>query len=171
MAVATQVSVEEYLSTVYEPDCDYVDGELVERNVGEYEHSRLQWALGQWFGSLESSRGVRVIPELRVQVAPTRFRVPDVCVTLGKPGERILTRPPFLCIEVLSPEDRMSRMMERIADYLKFGVPNIWIIDPATHKGYSATDRGLLEARDGFLRTASPDFALSLEELFLAAEE
>src|SRR6266545_6293050 len=65
------VSVEEYLSTVYEPDCDYVDGELVERNVGEYEHSRLQWALGQWFGSLESSQGVRVIPELRVQVAPT----------------------------------------------------------------------------------------------------
>jgi Uma2 family endonuclease len=156
---------------VYEPDCDYVDGELVERNVGEYEHSAIQEALLAWFRQFRKTLGIRALPELRVRIAARRFWVPDICVTIGNPGERILSKPPLLCIEILSPEDRMSRIMERIGDYRSFGVPNIWIIDPATHKGYSATDCGLLEARDGFLRTASPDFALSLEELFLAAEE
>jgi len=31
---ATQVSLEEYLHTSYEPDMEYVDGVLVGRNVG-----------------------------------------------------------------------------------------------------------------------------------------
>jgi hypothetical protein len=32
------VSVEEYVNTSDDPDCNYVDGELVERNAGEFEH-------------------------------------------------------------------------------------------------------------------------------------
>jgi hypothetical protein len=31
---ATLVPVEEYLSTNYDPDCEYVDGQIVERNLG-----------------------------------------------------------------------------------------------------------------------------------------
>jgi len=42
MATGTLVSVEEYLNTSYSPDCDYVDGEVLERNLGEREHSELQ---------------------------------------------------------------------------------------------------------------------------------
>ena len=33
--------MEEYLATSYRPDCDYVDGEIEERNLGEKEHSIL----------------------------------------------------------------------------------------------------------------------------------
>jgi len=40
------VSVEEYLNTSYRPDCDYLEGELLERNVGEWDHSRLQGLAG-----------------------------------------------------------------------------------------------------------------------------
>jgi hypothetical protein len=42
MAVATRVSLEEYLNTEYEPDCDYVDGVLEQRNVGKKRHARTQ---------------------------------------------------------------------------------------------------------------------------------
>ena len=35
MPVAVPVSLQEYLETSYRPDCDYLDGELLERNVGE----------------------------------------------------------------------------------------------------------------------------------------
>jgi hypothetical protein len=42
MPSRTLVSVEEYLHTSYDPDCDYVDGEIVERNVGELDHSDSQ---------------------------------------------------------------------------------------------------------------------------------
>jgi len=47
MSTATAVSLSEYLNTSYRPDCDYLDGELLERNGGERDHSRLQglWAI------------------------------------------------------------------------------------------------------------------------------
>jgi len=69
-----------------------------------------------------------------VQVSQTRFRVPDVCVALGEAPGQIFRVPPFLCIEILSPEDRVSRVNERMADYLNFGVPYVWLLDPKPEK-------------------------------------
>ena len=158
------------IRTSYEPDRDYVEGELIDRNVGEYDHGRIQGTLYRWFAEREQALGIRPVTGLRVQVAPRRFRVPDVCVTLGKPNERFLTKPPFLCVEILSEEDRMSRMMEKIADYLKFGVPYVWVIDPAARKGYVAENDTLRDAPDGILTTSSPDLALAVEELLRQAE-
>jgi hypothetical protein len=42
MATSTAVPVEEYLRKTYDPDMEYVDGQLVERHVGEHFQSRLQ---------------------------------------------------------------------------------------------------------------------------------
>jgi hypothetical protein len=36
------ITIGEYLSTSYKPDLEYVDGELLERNVAEWDHSWLQ---------------------------------------------------------------------------------------------------------------------------------
>jgi Uma2 family endonuclease len=90
--------------------------------------------------------GLLAVPKLRVQVKPARFRVPDISVVRGDPGEQILTRPPFLCIEILSPKDAMSSMQERIDDYLSFGVENIWIIDPRRKKAFWVDADGIHEA-------------------------
>src|SRR5579863_3232843 len=102
MAARTLISVEEYLATSYRPDCDYVDGEVVERNLGEWDHSSLQGAILVYLSNRYRKDGFIAVPEQRVQVKPTRFRIPDVCVVLAEPGEQILRKPPFLCIEVLS---------------------------------------------------------------------
>ena len=104
------ISVEEYLATSYRPDCDYVDGRIEERNLGEFDHGSLQTAIAIYFGTRQKQLGITVVVEQRVQVSPTRFRIPDVCVVLGKTNEQIFRTPPFLCIEVLSPEDRLSRV-------------------------------------------------------------
>ena len=45
MAAGKLIFVEEYLKTTYRPDCDYIDGEVLERNVGEFKHGRLQGML------------------------------------------------------------------------------------------------------------------------------
>jgi hypothetical protein len=45
MLAGTTILVEEYLHTAYRPDCEYVDGEVLERNVGEYPHSKVQGLL------------------------------------------------------------------------------------------------------------------------------
>jgi Uma2 family endonuclease len=166
MAARTLISVEEYLSTSYRPDCDYVDGEVVERNVGEKDHSSLQ---GDVYAYLLRYRKQGIIPylELRVQVKSTRFRIPDICVTVGDPGEQILTKPPILCIEILSPEDRMKRVQERIDDYLQMGIPIVWVLDPETKRAYTATAAdGLREVKTGVLRTETPVLELPLSEIF-----
>ncbi|HUI79300.1 MAG TPA: Uma2 family endonuclease [Bryobacteraceae bacterium] len=166
-AARTLVSVEEYLHTDYEPDCDYVDGLLVERNVGEKDHGKVQKKLLLYLEQRSKEWDIFVIQEQRIQVSATRYRVPDVCVTLGpEPDEQILTKPPFLCIEVLSPEDRMTRMQQRIADYLKFGVSYVWVIDPQPREAWIYTADTMREVQDGVLRTANPELLVPLTEVF-----
>lgn len=166
MGARTLVSVEEYLSTVYEPECDYVDGELVDRHGGEKTHSKVQARLVVLFSNQKADLGIHVFPELRIRVAPKRFRVPDVCVVLGEePAEEVLTAPPFLCIEVLSPEDEPSRFQQKVADYLAFGVPNVWVIDPWERCAFLYTHSGMRQA-DEFLETQPPKLEIRLADLF-----
>ena len=166
MSTRTVVPVEEYLSTDYEPDCDYVDGELIDRNVGEKNRSKVQGWFVAFFYNKRAALGLHVFPELRMRLGPQKYRVPDVCVVLGpEPDEDILTAPPFLCIEILSPEDRASRMQHKLADYVAFGVPNIWVIDPRTRRAYVYTKSGMREAQD-VLETENPKISIALHEIF-----
>lgn len=80
MGAASLISVAEYLTTSYDPDREYVDGRIVERNLGEKTHCIIQRYLILFFGIRSSELGVKVYPEQRVQVSPARFRIPDVTV-------------------------------------------------------------------------------------------
>jgi Uma2 family endonuclease len=165
-AVSSLVSIDEYLHTAYRPDCDYVDGVLVGRNVGEKAHQKAQKRLLFYLDARSTVWKIFVMQEWRVQVSPTRYRVPDVCVVLGaEPDEDILTQPPFLCIEILSPEDRISRMQERIDDYFRFGVRYVWLIDPRTRRAWIYTPGAIQEVRDGILRTENPELTVPLSEV------
>ena len=96
MGTFALVPVEEYLATSYDPDCDYVDGELEDRNVGEKDHSKWQMALSSYMHVRRKQWGVSVFVEQRLRVSATRYRVPDICVTLGEPEEQVFAGPPFL---------------------------------------------------------------------------
>jgi Uma2 family endonuclease len=162
----TAVSLSEYLNTSYRPDCDYLEGELLERNVGEWDHSRLQMLLSRYLSNRENQWGILVVPEQRVQVKARRFRVPDITVVKGpRLAGGIVTEPPFLCVEILSPDDRIAEMQERIDDYLAFGVRYVWLINPRTRHAYIHTAEGIREVRDGILTTANPDISVTLSEL------
>ena len=137
MATGTLISVEEYLRSSYSPDCDYVDGEVQERNLGEFDHTTLQHYLQFLFETNAALWQIVVRPELRLQVSAQRFRVPDVMVLRREQRlEQIIRHAPLLCIEILSPEDRFGRVEERIVDYLKMGVATVWVIDPVSRQGY-----------------------------------
>jgi Uma2 family endonuclease len=167
MASRTLISVEEYLRTSYRPDCDYVDGEVLERNMGEKSHAKLQKAILLFLSAREKELGIWVIQEQRVQVSARRFRIPDVCVTLGEPNEEILRQPPFICIEVFSPEDRWPRIQQRIDDYLSIGVPYVWVLDPATKSAYSTIPaERTQQVTVGVLKTLNPSVELPLSEIF-----
>ena len=167
-AQETLISVEEYLNTSYEgADREYVDGRILERNLGEKDHSRPQRKLIQFFGPLESTLRTFAFPEQRIQVKNTRFRVPDVCVYIGAaPDEQVFRRPPFLAIEILSKDDRASDLQEKLDDYQSFGAPFVWVIDPRTRRGYTYSLEDGFEARQLGLRTKNPDIELPVERLF-----
>jgi hypothetical protein len=97
MATNVLVPVSEYLSTSYSPDCDYVDGDVQKRNLGETDHSELQGQILELLRTQTNKTYFRTNPEVRVQVAPTRFRVPDVCLRrVSAPKEQIIRTPPLL---------------------------------------------------------------------------
>src|SRR5580692_9127860 len=130
MGATTSIPASEYLASLYEPDVDFVEGELEERNVGEKDHAKLQlrvvrlFDLTKWFATIET----------RLRISPTRYRVPDVCVYEIEPEEQVFQTAPWIVVEILSPEDRMSRMQQKIEDYHGIGCPNIWIPDPWRRK-------------------------------------
>jgi Uma2 family endonuclease len=135
-----QTSLAEYLRTSYHPDCDYVDGEVQERNLGEFDHGAVQAFLASWFFQHRQEWQLHVVPELRIRVSATRVRIGDVClVSRAQPIEQVPTKPPLAVIEILSPEDRISRYNERLADYRRMGIPNVWVIDPANRVGYDCS--------------------------------
>ena len=105
MATALQIPLSEYLATSYRPDREYVDGEVRERNVGKYEHARLQALLAAWFAAHEKSWGIQVVTEQRVQVTPTRVRIPDVAVLPPLPQPDVIAEPPVLVMPKISPEE------------------------------------------------------------------
>ena len=175
VAVAAWVPAEEYLSTDYSPDCDYVDGALEDRNVGEKDHSKVQMAIAAWLhlfenalraGARRKELGIHVFPEQRIRITSTRYRVPDICVTIGEPDEQVFTAAPFLCIEILSPEDRMSKVLVKIADYLGIGVAYVWLIDPRKQKATVYTATEALAVEDGMLCTQNPEIVVPFSETF-----
>jgi Uma2 family endonuclease len=170
MASATVISLEEYLRTIYDPDREYVDGEALERNMGESDHAGLQGLLIAWLFAKRTELNIYVFPELRIQVAPGRYRIPDVTVTTQRVRGRVLNEPPLLCIEILSPEDRAARIEDKIDDYLQFGAAHVWIIDPKKSRAWSYNAEGKRDAAT-VLTTSEPRIELRVDELFAELDQ
>ena len=160
-------TVREYLGTSWSPDREFVDGRIEERNLGERDHSIVQRFLTVLFAIKRAEWGVEVFPELRTQTDPSNFRVPDVLVVrAGESFERYITRPPLIAIEILSPEDRLTAMQAKAAEYRRFGVENVWIVDPEPRIAYRCTSSGLEEVQTGELTVNDTQIRVVLSELF-----
>jgi Uma2 family endonuclease len=158
MTTTTQIPIDVYLRSSYEPDAEYVDGGIEERPMGENDHSAWQDAICFWFRQHAREWNVRVRPELRIQVAATRFRVPDVTVLhRDQPTEQIITHPPLAVFEVLSPEDSLQRLKRKLEDYRTMGIPEIWVIDPQDGT-YSRYEERQLLRKDSFSLAAQGIF-------------
>ncbi len=166
------LTVEQYLHTSFHPDVDFVDGEIEERNLGEFDHGRLQGLLFAWFQSRERAFGVVGVLEQRIRVAGTRVRICDVTLLRrSAPREAVTTTPPLICIEVLSPEERLSRAEIVLRDYLGMGVENIWLIDPIRRVAYVFDQHGLQQATNNILRVEGTEIVLEVDILFEDLDE
>jgi Uma2 family endonuclease len=148
-AQTTRVPLEVYLNTSWEPDAEYVDGVIEERPMGQYDHSSWQHAIELWFAQNAKRWGIRVRPELRVQVSPTNCRVPDVTILdRHLPVEQIITHPPIAVIEILSPEDSLSRMLTKLREYEQMGIQTILVLNPGGEDHYRFSAFGLTPLKE-----------------------
>ena len=147
MATSTQISMMQYMRTSYRPDREYIDGELVERNVGKWEHARVQAVLAAWFVEREKLWGIQVATEWRTQVSATRVRIPDLVLVKQGPQSDVLSDPPILLVEILAPNDSYADIQRRADDYRRMGARTLWIIDPQTRTGKVCMDCTWTETR------------------------
>ena len=132
--------------------------------MGEREHGELQ---GRVFILLKRTRKLFPFIETRMQVSKTKFRVPDICAYSQQPNESVFTQPPLLCIEILSPDDRMSRIRQVVADYIAMGVQLVWILDPLEKRTYVADPEGFRETFGPLkIEWPSDSVLLTREEVF-----
>ena len=162
------MDVEEYLATAFDgPDCEYLDGEVVERNMGELPHGDIQGTLVHILKNMRSRLGIRVVPEIRIQIEPRRYRVADIAVWRGDDiGTRIPTVPPFLAIEILSPEDRMVRVLPKVQEYLSIGVEYVWLVDPQEKAALTFSQQDPRGSATEMLRTENPAIEIPLADAF-----
>lgn len=166
MSTIVLVSEEEYLSTAYEPDCEYEDGVLIERHVGKKRHSRLQALIVIYFGRREELWDIETFTEQRHRIRKGKYMLPDICVVRRpSPDEEIFSSPPLIWIEILSPADSPIRVSQKVRQLLEFGAKNIWVIDPKTLEAEIHTPQGSRTIKDGILRVDGTPIEVPLHGL------
>ncbi len=159
----TLIPLSEYLGHSFRPDCDYVDGELQERNLGEQDHSDLQTRFVELFGARECKKYFRANTELRVQVEARGTGCRMFCVRLRTaPSEEIVRTPPLLCIEVLSPDDRAGRVRERVREFLEMGVTEVWVVDAEARSVTVCTGATMMEHTTGEVQVPGTPVVVAL---------
>jgi Uma2 family endonuclease len=161
----TLIPVEEYLQTSYKPACEYRDGVLTQKPMPTYKHSHSQFRINLLL--YKHCPDFEASPELSVRLNENRFLVPDVAVQRkDRIQQPYPTEPIHLCIEILSPEDRLSEVIGKAEEYHAWGVEMVWIVDPVNNAAWEfSRNRPLHEVPlDGAL--TAPEIAIPLAELF-----
>lgn len=145
MGAKTAISLEQYLHTSF-PDLDqeYRGGELVERSLPTYLHGKTQAILVAWFLALRGKVTLFPCVETRMKLRPDLVLIPDVAVFYPSEPSPVPDQPAFVAIEILSPDDRMNAVREKLEAYRAWGVPHVWLVDPEGHRLYTC-DAGLTE--------------------------
>ena len=145
MATAVRIPVELYLRTSsYEPDAEFVAGEIRKRPMGTLNHADWQQAIQRWFANHGREWEIRAYPELRVNTLPQHYRVPDVVILdTARPIEQIVSYPPLAVFEIVSPCDPWSEVTEKAREYTTMGIPQVWIVDPDKGIFWRYMDNGI----------------------------
>ena len=146
MSTKAALPVEEYLHTSFPGlDKEYRDGELVGRSLPDYLHGKTQGLLFAFFAALRKTLFVFPAVETRLKLRPNLYLIPDVSVFHPhEPKERVPESPPLVAIEVVSRDDKMAKVRQKIEEYHVWGVPHVWLVDPHSRRLYTC-DKGLTE--------------------------
>lgn len=131
------LTLDEYLGLSLEQECELVAGELKPKPRGTFEHSDIQLQLSlllrQEFGR----------PRTKVEFSIRKGEdvlIPDICVL--RPGEpklymQVLNEAPLLCVEIVSPSQRVGELFVKCEMYHEWGVEYCWVVDPVARRAWT----------------------------------
>jgi Uma2 family endonuclease len=155
------VSVEDYLRRTEKPSCEYVDGVLYPKPMATLLHGLIQFMLQV----LLRKQGVQAVAEVHVRLSPTKYLIPDVIAAPTLEGPYPV-EPILLCVEILSPEDRIGPMLTKCEQYHTWGVPFCWVINPEKQTAWQYHSGTEPEHVDRGSTLIAGQLSVPLEELF-----
>ena len=159
MAIQTLVSEDEYLHASFEgSEPEFRDGEILDRGMPTSSHGLIQAVMAALFMQFRKTHSLWPLTETRHRVRPGLVRIPDVAVHQGKPTMPHPDYPPYVAIEVLSPDDRMTEVAGKMREYRDFGVAHAWVVDPELQALYVFDSDGLHQVRS----LQIPEFGINL---------
>ena len=115
------------------PHFELLDGEAMQKPVPTKLHSILQFVLAVMLKEL----GFKSRPELTLAIDEWWEPVPDVTGILGVEEDPYPTHAVAVAIEVLSPDDRFVRVIQKCRKYAEWGVVDILVFDPRGREAWS----------------------------------
>lgn len=168
MAVATLVSVDEYLTSSYSPDREYIAGQLVERHLGTQKHGFIQAAIAAYLRQFRRQHGIEVFTETRMRINDRGdHRIPDVLV-LKTPYTRgnVVVDVPLATIEIKSPDDTFDEILDKCIEYSSLGVLHILVVDPEQRRHFIFKDRSLVLISDVRIETEHGEIPIPLSDMY-----
>ncbi len=175
---------DEYLAFAdsVKPSLELVDGHLIEKQMGDYEHTQMQLELsrllGNWLDQAKAGRGAVEGRTRFPSPGGANHRLPDLSFyadrnTVRDSVGRSLT-PPTVAIEIRSETEPLRDQQEKCRWYRSNNVPVCWLIDPYGRFAeiFDVTHDGTRIASDGVLRTEfMPGFEIDLSALFARIDD
>jgi Uma2 family endonuclease len=130
------------------PYFELLDGEAVQKALPAKLHSVLQFVLAVMLKEL----GFESRPELTLAIDESWEPTPDVCGIVGTEEDPYPTRAIAVAIEVLSPDDRFTRLIQECRKYAEWGIKDILVFDPVGREAWywDAASGDLTRIKDNY---------------------
>ncbi len=171
MSIAAEKLTRHAFREMYEqrkPYYELLDGAAVQKSVPTRLHSILQFVLAVLLKEL----GFKSRPELTLAIDETWEPTSDVCGVLGPEEDPYPSHAVAVAIEVLSRDDRFTRVIQKCRKYAQWGIPDILVYDPAGRDVWywDAVTGGLIESRQTYKFQSLP-VEISHDEVFRRLED
>ncbi len=182
MSVSTLITADEFAQMSFDSPVELVRGEVIEMTRPGGVHGvacgNVYFNVENWSRSQSKLSAWVVVPNdsgVVTKREPDTVRGPDVFVVRRDrlPAGRIpkgnFPIAPEVCIEVRSPHDRWSEIIQKVSEYLAIGVQEVWVIDPErrrVHVYFADTEPDVLEVGSTLRSRTLPEFECSVDEFF-----
>jgi len=158
--ISAEQYLKEHLSIEHPPE--FVRGELIQRSMPKWLHARLQVLLGARLRAVGLAA-----TELHLRLSEDTIRIADIALFLDPPREEIPASPPFVVVEIVSPDDSHEELLRKLIEYRAWGVQHIWVVEPSLRTFHKYEDGGLIRVEA--FELPELNFFVDVQDLFAEA--